>query len=137
MSDFKDMSFNIIKRRGDPKSAITHSGHFVEKQEYVYLRDDKGLYQNVRCADYHNEHFIYVDPQFNVERADGQPNTKRGWFAMCTCGSPAVLVGRGVGALGTDHFDYGEMLLVCMIHTQALLDSGIGRHQTSSGRQWW
>lgn len=137
MTDFSGATFNIIKQRGDPKTAITNSGHRVKKQEYVYLRDEQGTYQKLRCADYHNEHFLYIDPQFNDEIPEGKASKYRGWFAMCTCGAPAVIVGKGVGGLGSAQFSYGEMMLVCMAHTQSLLQTGIGKHATSDGRRWW
>lgn len=124
-----DHKFNIIKHRGDPTEAETASGHTVEKQTYVYFRDPQGEYQYVRCAQYHNEHFIYVDPVFNE---DG-PQARGRWFAMCTCGSPAVLVGEDIGGAV---FDPEGKLLVCQEHTRTLLQTGIGQHQTGDGRRW-
>lgn len=120
--------FNIIKQRGDPTRAITLSGHEVVKQSHVYFRDNEGNWQYVRCADYHNEHFLYIDPNFNLE---GQ--NARGWFAMCTCGSPAVLVGPGVGG---PTFNPKEQMLVCKAHTQILIATGVGKHQGQEGRRW-
>lgn len=132
-----EYSFNIIKRRGDPTWAITLSGHRVEKQDFVYLKDHNGEYQTVKCADYHNEHFVYIDPDYNEETAEGQQvDGKKGWFAMCTCGSPAVLVGGKTGALGSEFVDYREETLVCMVHTQRLLRYGKGWHQGQSERRW-
>lgn len=129
-----DYSFNIIMRRGDPDRATTLSGHEVQKQNWVYFRGHDDEYETVKCADYHNEHFVYIDPVYN--EIDPRKQDYHGWFAMCTCGSPAVLVGKGIGRLGAGPFDPNEKMLVCMKHTQTLIDTGTGRHQGQDSRLW-
>lgn len=103
-------TFTTIKHRGDPKSAVTIDGHAVRKEEKVYIPEYSAF---VMCVDYHGEHFVYLDP-----------STKKGrWFAMCTCGSPAAIVGKDVYKTETG-------LLICMFHAQ------YGRHTTGDGREW-
>lgn len=136
--DFKNYSFNMVKGRGDPKTATLESGHVVTKEERVYFRipDDAQLgnlmagdWHSVRCADYHGEHFVYIDP---VYLEDG-PHAKGHWFAMCTCGSPAVIVEPDVG--GFQETGIKEQLLVCYAYTYSLYAEGFGRH-TTTGRKW-
>lgn len=109
----KDISFSIIKRRGDPKTALTMDGIEVSKEDSVLIDDpyDTNTPQRkieVICMDYHNEHFVYIDPV----------NKKGRWFAWCTCGSPAVVIG-----MEKPH-------LVCYFNTK------FGRHVTGDGRKW-
>jgi hypothetical protein len=129
----------MVERRGDPKTAILKSGHTVEKQERVYFKvpDDSqlgtlkgGEWTSLLCADYHGEHFIYIDP---VYLEDG-PHAKGHWFAMCTCGSPAVIVNPDVG--GFQLTDVKEQLLVCYTYTYTLWKDGFGRHTTTGDRRW-
>jgi len=91
--------FNIIKHRGDPTHAVTLSGHKVERQDKVWVPEaaQLNLPQWLTCAPYDN-HFIYLEPS----------RKKNMWFAMCTCGAPAVIIAPGV--------------LVCYMH------AGTGRH---------
>ena len=113
--DPKDMKFSIIKNRGDPKSATTLSGHRVEKEENVICEDPwdvnvpRRMIQ-IKCMDYHMEHFVYLDP--------AKPGEKSSWFAWCTCGAPAVIIGME------------NPTLVCFFHTQ------FSRHVTGDGREW-
>jgi len=128
--NWRDYTFNIIKHRGNPETATTLGGVKVQKSEYVYYRrPDDGLMMAVKCADYHNEHFLYANPDFN----DGKLGA---WFAMCTCGSPAVLIGEGLSG-GPDMAGHANQLLVCYVHQTSLKASGIGRHATGDGRKWW
>jgi hypothetical protein len=108
-----DYSFSVIKHRGDPKSATTLDGHRVEKVDKVYIPEWKAW---VRCADYHGEHFVYLDPE-------AYKGHKGRWFAMCTCGGPAVIIGETV-------YKTSGGMLACMLHAQ------YGRHATSDGRTW-
>jgi hypothetical protein len=87
--------FNIIRHRGDPQTAETLSGHTVRRQEKVFVREAIETFQSngvILCAPY-DDHFVYLDPV----------NEQGHWFAMCTCGSPAVVVNGNT--------------LVCYIHT--------------------
>lgn len=126
--DGRPTQFNLIKHRGDPRTALTHSGHTVTKQAYLYFKDQEGKFQYVKAADYHNEHFLYVDPLYNTDEGMGH------WFAMCTCGSIAVLIGEGVSA-GIFQSG-GEQMVVCQAHTASLLNTGIGRHQGQDTTRW-
>jgi len=110
----KDITFSVIRHRGDPKSAVTLDGYTVAKQDKVWIPEWNSW---VRCADYHMEHFVYLDPTAHLTNKRGR------WFSMCTCGSPAVIVGEDV--YGTD----GGML-VCYFH------AAFGKHTTGDGRKW-
>lgn len=127
--NISDYKFNTVKHRGDPKSAVLESGHTVKKQEYVYFKDEHGQYVALKCADYHGAHFLYLDPVFNDDEKG-----KGHWFAMCTCGAPAVIVGPQQG----DMEDTGvqERLLVCYAYHLTLHNYGAGWHQGSSPRRW-
>jgi len=130
--------FNIIKHRGSPTDAITLTGHKVFKQEFVYFQLPqsfggfaKGDWITMRCADYHGSHFIYIDP---VYLEDG-PHAKGHFFAMCTCGSPAVLAGPGEEvSIGTP--DGSTLILVCLFYQNEYHRVGRGRHLNEGERMW-
>jgi hypothetical protein len=139
-SPFAGARFNIIKHRGDPKEATTLSGHTVKKEEFVYLRVPtdmsahlhEGDWMMVKCADYHNEHFVYVNPLYLLDTEEG----KNQWFALCTCGSPAVIINPKDAAL-THEEAYAGNMLVCYVYMLTLTNFGVGRHSTGEGRRWW
>lgn len=146
MPDQKPTSFNIIKHRGSPTSAVTASGHTVTKQEFVIIPSpyNPDELTTVQCADYHDEHFVYIDPMMYAELEADSP--ERYWFAMCTCGSPAIIVG---GADVSDHEGHNWIqeilsrggknvlnMLVCNHYYTKLMENGHGWHQGQSGRQW-
>jgi hypothetical protein len=117
--DASQIRFSIIKQRGSPTEATTMSGHKVFKEKEILcpnpLNPDPDAMQKdiimVKCIDYHDEHFVYLDPE----------NKPGGWFAWCTCGSPAVIIyGVEAYAGGTE-----GMTLICFFHGQ------FGRHVTS------
>lgn len=114
MIDKSKIGFTIIHHRGDPTHATTVDGHKVEKREFIYVPE----IGNVKAADYHGEHFVYADPE-----ALPPLNKKGRWFAMCTCGSPAVIVGKEV-------YKSDSGLVVCYFH------ASFGRHTTGDGREW-
>jgi hypothetical protein len=135
---FKGALFNIIKQRGSPTEAVLESGHKVKKEEFVYLKvpTDMGFFKagdwiSVKCADYHGEHFVYVNPLYLLEGPEGANQ----WFALCTCGSPAVLINPREVALTHESDPHGNML-VCHLYTSTLLQFGVGRHVTGGGREW-
>lgn len=116
--DPADIKFSIIKQRGSPTEAMTMDGYKVYKREHIVCQnplnpDPESISDPVmvNCIDYHGEHFVYMDP---VNKAGG-------WFAWCTCGSPAVII-YGMSAYSgmTD-----SMMLACFFHAQ------FGRHVTS------
>lgn len=117
--DVSKISFSIIKKRGSPTKALTLDGIKVEKMDWVASDDP---FDNnspprkikLRCMDYHDEHFVYIDPTNKMGR----------WWAWCTCGSPAVII---------DPKAYQEISspsLACYFHAQ------FGRHVTGDGRKW-
>lgn len=112
--------FSIIKRRGSPTKARTQDGYEVEKQDWVVTENpfdpSEGKKQiiKVECMDYHDEHFVYLDPN---TKAIGR------WFAWCTCGSPAAIFEPGA-------YDTKNPVLACYFHAQ------FGRHVTGDGKAW-
>ena len=124
---FASHKFNIVKQRGSPTEVELRSGHIVRKESYIYYHDESDQWRTVKASDYHGEHFIYVDPLFN--------EGVLGHFSfMCTCGSPAVIVGPEDAKLEDTGFP--ERLLVCYIYHLTLTNYGHGWHQTSDGRRW-
>jgi hypothetical protein len=106
-------SFAIIKHRGSNFEATTLDGHKVKRQEKIWIPD----YNNyINCAPY-DDHFIFEDPEKNkIGR----------WMHMCTCGSPAVVVGYNV--YKADASNSGA-LMVCWLHAST------GLHGTG-GSKW-
>ncbi|KKL88077.1 hypothetical protein LCGC14_1928370 [marine sediment metagenome] len=127
---FEGKTFNIIKHLGDPGEATLESGHTVYKEEYVYFKNDKGQYVAMKCADYHGAHFVYLDPVYNVDGKEGMGH----FFAMCSCGSPAVIVGPTEAQL--EITGWQEQLLVCYVYHGTLKAYGHGWHQGQEGRKW-
>lgn len=112
---------NIIKHRGDPNKARLKSGHTIEKTEFVVVKDEKEVWHTFMCMDYHGEHFVYLDPV----------NRPGGWFAWCTCGSPAVIISPSTArTLGVTKQIY--RILACYHHTNTSLAYGLlkGGHAT-------
>lgn len=135
---WKDYGFNIIKFR-DPTQATLGSGDTVHHADRVYFKvpaDSEmaglkgGDWLSVKCADYHTEHFLYIDPLYLHDKVEGKGH----WFAMCTCGSPAVLVGPTDAAM--EDSSCPERLLVCYLYHLTLTQTGHGRHATTGERPW-
>lgn len=114
MSQNEGMSFSIIKQRGDPDEATTLDKYKVTRKEKVFLPEFGGW---VRCAPY-SSHFVYLDPTGKKGR----------WFASCTCGSPAVVV--GYDAYRRDQSANEGTMLVCLYHAQH------GYHTNEQGSNW-
>ena len=101
----KDIRFSVIRVHNDANEAETLDGYKVTRKKWV-LFDDK----LVLCAPYDN-HFIYEDPSGKIHR----------WLQLCTCGSPAVIVGYKAykqdasPTTTADSTTPGEMV-VCYIH---------------------
>lgn len=142
---FDGHSFNIIKHRDGPTKVILKSGHKVTKENYIYFQAPNadasapGDWMMVKCADYHGEHFVYLDPLYNTDALHADPDkriTGRGhWFAMCSCGSPAVVVGPTEAA--KEDSDCPERLLVCYTYHLTLNEYGFGTHADEEGRRRW
>jgi len=110
----KPLSFSIVKQHGDPNEATTVDGHRVYREEKILIPELGGT---VRCAPY-SSHFVYLDPA----------NKEGRWFAMCTCGAPAVIV--GYDAYKQDASSNEGALLVCLYHAKN------GFHQNEQGSSW-
>ena len=146
MGDETPTSYNIIKTRGSPTEATTESGHHVSKEDFVIIPSPFDVSQmvTVQCADYHNEHFVYIDPLFFLELKPDDP--RKFWFAMCTCGSKAVIVGGGDASQHEGHNWIMEILersgknvenmLVCEHYLRKLKERGHGWHQGQDGTEW-
>lgn len=142
---FEASSFNIVRQRASPNEVTLTSGHTVEKMERVYFRPPNadasgpGEWQVVKCADYHGEHFVYLDPLYETPALLTNPDKKdtgRGhWFAMCTCGSPAVILGPEEAKFEESGIE--EQLLVCYIYHATLKKDGWGKHADQHGRRRW
>lgn len=95
--------FAIIQHRGDPKKVVLDDGKYtVEFMEYVYLNPE---YPRVHCIN-DGAHFTFLDP---VKISPLDVTTRR-WFAMCSCGAPAVIIGTNPVDKLTS---IGEWRLVC------------------------
>jgi len=144
-SESQPSKFNIIKHRQSPTTAVTETGHTVHKAEFVMVPNPMNPDQlvQVQCADYHNEHFVYIDPMFYEDLPP--ESAERYWWAMCTCGSPAVMIG---GADVSEHQEHNwlhdilerggrnvQNMLVCQHYHQGHRQ-GHGWHQGQSGRKW-
>lgn len=90
----------VLRFTGDRKSATLADGKTVYRSESLWMGKQYGL---VKCSNTSN-HFIYHDPDFNHGTGDWptQPNGKPfkrfvgRWTPICSCGSPAAVVGSGV-----------------------------------------
>lgn len=103
--------FNIIRVAGIPQEATTSDGHKIHRSDKIFVPD---FFRFVVCAPYDN-HFLYEDPEF-------KKGTIGRWFAMCTCGSTAVVVGHNAykedsSPTSGSGIRTGEML-VCYHHAQ-------------------
>jgi hypothetical protein len=142
----KPTGYNIIKHRGSPTEATTAAGHKVTKQEFIVTPSPFNVDQivTIQCADYHDEHFVYLDPLFFE---DIPPDSGMAvWWAMCTCGSKAIVIG---GADVSEHLDQNwiqeilarggknvDNMLVCEHYHERMVMHGHGWHQGQSGRKW-
>jgi len=76
--------FAVIKRRGDLNTCETADGHIVHRQDKLFVEEADGSGRFIFCAP-DADHFIFIDPVWR--------NIIGRWFAMCSCGSPAVITG--------------------------------------------
>lgn len=102
-TDFKDLSFSIVHHLNSPNEAVTLSGDVVHREEKIFFLELKRF---VMCAPYDN-HFVYANPS----KKSGM------WSPMCSCGSPAVIVGYNAYRQDSSRTDSGE-LIVCLTHAQ-------------------
>ena len=105
-----NISFSQIRVRNTPDEATLSDGSkiYKNKENKFWIKD---LGRPVKAIDYDNQ-FIALDPSNKVGR----------WFAMCSCGSPAVIVGHqaykhGASAGNSDDDMVAGEMLVCYWHT--------------------
>jgi hypothetical protein len=101
----------VIKVRGDLGEAVTADGMTVHRTKSLWMGEMWGI---VLAAPYDN-HFIFDDPNFK--------KIKGRWTPMCSCGSPAGVVGSNVykdDASPTTIADSSHpgMMIVCLHHAQ-------------------
>jgi hypothetical protein len=127
---------NALKHRGDPKSAILESGHTVTKEEYLYFTapsdgTNPETKQAVPCMDYHDAHFLYVNPLYELNGPAGYGQVP----FMCTCGAMANVISAGEAfRLGLPPPpNNAKKMVVCEFHTNEVVLYGVlqARHQTS------
>ena len=102
---------SIIKHKGDPNTATTLDGFKVERTDKFFI-PEMAIF--MVCAPYDN-HFVYEDPS-------GKPDR---WWAMCTCGGPAVYVGANAYKHLAEATKSGY-LVVCYTHIST------GKHNDGS-----
>lgn len=130
-------TFNIIANRSSPNTAKLSTGEIVEKQEFVFFmlpgelgKLKAGEWVSIKCADYHNEHFLYIDPVYLKDGKEGLGH----WFAMCTCGSPAIVL--DVNTTKQHESLENVNLLVCYHYMLTKTNYGHGYHVGQDKRQW-
>jgi len=78
----------------------------------------------LKCADYHNEHFVYIDPLFEVDLPKSEK--RNFWF-----GPGDVATHEGQKWDGTQ-----VNMLVCQAYFNNILMYGYGFHVGQEARQW-
>lgn len=108
-----NIKFNIVHQHGSPNEATLVTGHKVFRVKGIFIKD---LGREIPCAPY-DDHFIYEEPT----------HAKGTWFAMCTCGSPAVIVDPS--GYRRDSSSSGKMI-ICHYHGMHghHATSDLGRH---------
>lgn len=112
------IKFAIIQHRGDLMSATTADGVKVHRQENIFF-EGHGF---IKCASYDN-HFVFDDPM--------SKKIKGRWTPMCSCGSPAVIVGYNAYIKDATPTNRNESsipgeLIVCYMHVMS------GKHADGS-----
>lgn len=130
-------TFNIITNRSSPNEATLSTGEIVEKQEFVFFmlpgevgKLKAGEWVSIKCADYHNEHFLYIDPVYLKDGKEGLGH----FFAMCTCGSPAIIIDPSTTAEHGTKEDVN--LMVCYHYMLMKTTFGHGWHVGQDKKQW-
>ena len=110
-------SFSVIRYRGDPDKAVVQTGHTVYRREKIFIQElnnNQGAW--VTCASYDN-HFVYEEPSGKAKLPS----------FICTCGSPAVVVGYSGYEGQASSQGY---MLVCLLHAT------YGHHSNTKGENW-
>jgi hypothetical protein len=106
----KNIRFSLV-RSVHPNRVTLEDGSIAYRSEKVIVPQ----FGEIVCAPYDN-HFVFLDPH--------KPKRKeRYWFAMCSCGGPAVIGGV------SSYRQFGSpqgLMLVCYFH------SSTGRHGDGS-----
>lgn len=131
--------FSKIRQRGSPTEVTLDSGHVVKKQKWLYIKaatsgfvdPNNEQWESYEAADYHGEHFLYVDPLYHVDGPEGRGHSA----IMCTCGSPGSIIG-GMDARSEDS-DRMKKLAVCHVYHMTLDAYGVGTHADQQGRRRW
>jgi len=105
---------NVIKIVGDLDRATTADGKIVHRVKEIFFPEYASY--PVLCAPY-SVHFIFDDPTTGVGH----------WTPMCSCGSPAVIIGANDYAKLMSPTNTGD-LIVCFAHMMTFESSGHGRH---------
>lgn len=84
MTDLGKFQFAVIKSRGSLDECETADGFIVHRADKLFVEEADGSGRFIFCAP-DDDHFIFIDPMWR--RIVGR------WFAMCSCGSPAVITG--------------------------------------------
>lgn len=135
----KGYKFGIVRQRGSPVEVTLDSGHVVKKEKWLYIKaattgfadPNKEQWEHYEAADYHGEHFLYVDPLYHVDGPEGTGHVA----IMCTCGSPGIIVGATSGRL--EDSDRTKKLAVCYVYHTTLETYGTGMHADQQGRRKW
>jgi len=113
MKDYSQLSFQIIRHKGELNKATTLDGYVVYRDKRLFVVE---MGRFIPCAPY-EEHFIYEEP-----------SKKKGTSSyMCTCGSAAVI--SGVSGYKEDASPSGYMF-VCLLHATN------GHHTDTSKTRW-
>jgi len=113
MADYSQLSFQIIRHKGDLTKATTLDGYDVYRQEKLFV-EEMGRF--IPCAPY-EEHFIYEEP-----------SKKKGTSSyLCSCGSVSVIA--GISGYEKNASPSGFMF-VCLLHATH------GHHTDTTATRW-
>ena len=104
----------VIRHHGDLNKAWTADGKEVYRQDTLWFPEWQ-MYP-IKCCPY-SVHFIFDDPIKKVGH----------WTPMCSCGSPAGIVGYGIYTKLMSPTITGEMI-VCLTHMKTFEATGKGIH---------
>lgn len=103
-----NVSFSVVRNIGNPKVCYVQNPYNKET-EYTVQYQEKVWFDNYGMVECINDgaHFTFLDP---VKISPLDPLTQR-WFALCSCGAPAVLVGHN--PLKSKTSEMGHYWLAC------------------------
>lgn len=96
-----------VRNVGSPKICYVKNPYTgaeieVQYQEHIFITAEYGIIQCINDG----QHFTFLDP---VQISPLDPVTRR-WFALCSCGSPAQIIGSNPVA---KHTSGGRYMLAC------------------------